>query len=170
MTEQKKAQYKVIGGSVVLLPPEDDAQAEAPAADVALETSKGAITVKVEGDKDVSQVTDAESEALSNENAAKVREENQKAAEEAQVSTQPRRAGDSVVAGGTFNDIDLPEYEEAQKKREEALDAKTKEAEKAAEVKAEKQAEAEEQFQADLAEVFAEQSEEEFVEGFEEDE
>lgn len=176
MTDPKKnqnktlGQFKVVGGSIVIAAPDEEVEAStspAATAATAVASTQGAITIKVEGDTDTSQVVNAESELLSNTAAAQVREDNLKAHQEAQVTIQARKAGSSVVTSGTFNDINLPEYDTTiQSSTSSAVEEqKPVQQDKLAE---KKKLTSEETFHAALQDALNEQSED-FVEVYEED-
>lgn len=164
-------QVKVVGGAVVITPPDDQEVEVLSSPSTVLESANGTITVKVEGNQDTSQVSDSETELLSNTAAAQIREENAKAHREAQVSVQARKAGNSVVASGTFNDLNLPEYDlqEASQPQSNLASVQAEAPQTSKKQKSEKKkASAEEAFQAALQDALNEQSED-FVEAYEED-
>lgn len=162
-------QVKVVGGAVVITPPDDQTDQESSSTSTVVEVVNGTITVKVEGEQDTSQVSSNETELLSNASAAQVREENTKAQQEAQVLIQPRKAGNSVVASGTFNDLNLPEYDSAVQNNEpQPHNEDDTPTPSASDKKQKKKSSAEEAFQAALQDALDEQSEE-FVEAYEED-
>lgn len=168
-SSQNKAlgQFKVVGGSVVIAAPDEEVETTTSSAATIVASTQGTITIKVEGDTDTSQVINAESELLSNTAAAQVREDNLKAHQEAQATIQARKAGNSVVASGTFNDINLPEYDATiQSSTSPAVEEqKPVQQDKLAE---KKKLASEEAFHAALQDALNEQSED-FVEAYEED-
>lgn len=175
MTDAKKnssqnknlGQFKVVGGAVVIAAPDEEATNTVSSAATVVDSTQGTVTIKVEGDSDTSQVINAESELLSNATAAQVRAENLKAHQEAQTTVQARKAGSSVVTSGTFNDINLPEYDTAiQSSTSPAVEEQTPvQQDKLAE---KKKLASEEAFHAALQDALNEQSED-FVEAYEED-
>lgn len=159
---------QVIEGSVVIVPPEDQATPSEEQSSTIIAPSNGSVMVKVEGDQDVSQVSDAETELLSNAAASQIKEENAKAHREARFAVEARRAGNSVVTAGTFNDIDLPEYDQQAKQQAAQVQSELETSRQAQKALDKKKASAEDVFQAALQDALNEQSEE-FVESYEED-
>lgn len=106
-------------GSVVMVAPEDEPTPRSEQqANTVVDQNQDVVTIKVEGDKDTSQVTDAELEFLSNKEASNARKENRKRAKEAQVNLKPRKDGNSVVFEGTYDDAVRVEQISASEKTE----------------------------------------------------
>ena len=110
-TKRVTGKFEKIGGSVVMLPPDDvepeeEVTQESPL--VIEEKDSMVILQPKEGEEEVQQVTDEASEIESRKLASKVRKENKERADKASVKNNPAKVGDSVVSDSNldcFRDI-----------------------------------------------------------------
>lgn len=112
-----------VNGVTVMLPP-DEGFEELNEKEVAtvLERNQDFVSVRVDEEssdtEEVQHVYDVDTEEKSREYAAKIREENEKRAKEAQIDTKPRKVGSTIVADShSYSDIEL--FEEQLKAEEE---------------------------------------------------
>lgn len=124
--ETTNLEFQTKDGGVYAQAPQDEVDEEEVEEVARVQTKEGIISVTSEEENTVQHVTSPESEKKTNDQAKKVKEENDKRAEEAQVTAPPKMVNGTIVAASeSYADIedqlDADLKEEDKKEEEEEV-------------------------------------------------